>query len=126
MKTRGKTAWSLGRSAERRAERLLRRAGLRCLARNWRCRGGELDLVMADGETVVFVEVRRRSGNSHGDAAASVGPGKQRRIVHAALYYLQTLEATPECRFDLVTLDGAPCEEVLRWIPAAFDASGMI
>jgi len=126
MKANGNTAWSLGRSAERRAERLLRRAGLRCLARNWRCRGGELDLVMADGDTVVFVEVRRRSGSSHGNAAASVGPRKQRRIVHAALYYLQTLEATPECRFDLVTLDGAPGAEVIRWIPAAFDASGMV
>lgn len=116
-------AWLLGRSTEQRAERMLGRAGLRTLARNWRCKGGELDLVMADGDTLVFVEVRRRSRRDHASAAETIDWRKRRRLVHAARRYLQTLRREPACRFDVVTVDGPAGDETLRWIRAAFDAS---
>ncbi len=116
-------AWLLGRNTEQRAERLLQRAGLRTLDRNWRCKGGELDLVMEDGDTLVFVEVRRRSRRDRASAAESVDWRKRRRLVHAARRYLQTRSREPACRFDVVTVDGPKGDEVLRWIRGAFDAS---
>lgn len=81
--------------------------------------GGEIDLVMRDSDgTLVFVEVRRRSGGAHGGAAASVGWGKQRRIVFAARHFLLRWRAPPPCRFDVVVVDG----DRLEWLKAAFDA----
>ena len=67
----GKTQ-TLGREAEDRAEAMLSRAGLRTVARNYRCRCGEIDLVMGDGKHLIFVEVRFRSSRAFGSAAASV------------------------------------------------------
>ncbi len=100
--------------------------GLALVDRNYRvargpsARGGEVDLIMRDGDgTLVFVEVRQRADTSHGGAAASVGRGKQRRCILAAQFYLQTLAVCPPCRFDVVAIDG----EALTWLPAAFDAS---
>lgn len=118
-------AWLLGRNTEQRAERLLERAGLRTLHRNWRCKGGELDLVMKDGAILVFVEVRRRSRRDRASAAESLDARKLRRLVHAARRYLQTLRYEPVCRFDVVTVDGPEGDETLRWIRGAFDASDM-
>ncbi len=106
-------------AAEDRACAHLQAAGLRLLARNYRVRGGEIDLVMRTPEgTLVFVEVRARRSASHGGAAASVGAAKQARIVLAARHYLARLGGEPRCRFDVVALDG----EQLQWIVAAFDA----
>jgi len=116
-------AWLLGRNTEQRAERLLRRAGLRTLDRNWRCKGGELDLVMQDGDTLVFVEVRRRSRRDRASAAESLDRRKRRRLVHAARRYLQTLRHEPLCRFDVVAVDGPEGDDTLRWIKSAFDTS---
>lgn len=111
----------LGRDTESRAERLLRRAGLRTLERNWRCKGGELDLIMQDGDTLVFVEVRRRSRRDRASAAESIDWRKRRRLVHAARRYLQGWRHEPVCRFDVVAVDGPVGEEDLRWIKSAFD-----
>ncbi len=72
----------------------------------------------ADG-TLVFVEVRRRAGQSHGGAAASIGSVKQQRIIFAARSYLTRLASPPPCRFDVVLVEGAAIE----WLHAAFDAS---
>lgn len=116
-------AWLLGRDTEQRAERLLRRAGLRTLERNWRCKAGELDLVMQQGNTLVFVEVRRRSRRDRATAAESVDFRKRRRLVLAARHYLQSWRHEPACRFDVVTVDGPTGSETLRWIEGAFDAS---
>lgn len=115
-------AWLLGRRTERRAEHLLQQAGLRTLARNWRCKGGEVDLIMTDGATLVFVEVRRRSRRDRASAAESVDGRKRRRLVLAARRYLQTLRREPVCRFDVVAVDGADGDDELRWIRGAFDA----
>lgn len=111
----------LGKFAENRAEALLKSAGLGIVARNWRCRHGEIDLIAQDGSTLVFVEVRSRKHCEYGTAADSITVTKQRRIIMAARHYLATLKTLPACRFDAVTLDegGDPV-----WIKSAFDDMG--
>lgn len=111
----------LGKSAEGRAEKMLKDAGLVILARNYRCRLGEIDLIAQEGDTLVFVEVRCRSRSDYGSAAESITPAKQRRILAAARHYLAGLARTPPCRFDAVTLD-AGGEPV--WLKAAFEDVG--
>ncbi len=107
-----------GAAAEALAARFLAAQGLRILERNYRCRGGEIDLVCHDGATLVFVEVRLRTNRSFGGAAASITPAKQRRIALAANHYLAG-KPIPACRFDAVLLDG----ESIDWIRNAFEAS---
>ena len=111
----------LGQTAEARAEAFLVKQGLAPVARNWRCRFGELDLIMQDGATRVFVEVRLRSRNDFGGAAASVTPAKQRKLLAAARQYLSGLQTLPPCRFDVVALDGSSAPD---WIKNAFDDVG--
>lgn len=107
-----------GAAAEDLAARHLVRHGLKILARNYRCRGGEIDLVCRDGATLVFVEVRLRTNRGFGGAAASITPAKQRRLIRAAGHYLAG-KPMPACRFDAVLLDA----ENIEWIRNAFDAS---
>ncbi len=114
-----------GDAAETRALDWLQQQGLVLLQRNYRvargphARGGEIDLVMRERDgTVVFVEVRQRRSSRHGGAAASVGAGKQRRVLFAAQHYLMQFATPPPCRFDVVAIDG----EQLQWLQAAFDA----
>ena len=116
---------SLGDGAEARAQRHLEFHGLALVARHYRvargpgARAAEIDLVMREPDgTLVFVEVRARSGAGHGGAAASVTPAKQRRIVWAAQHFLLDWPRLPPCRFDVVALDG----RALSWIRGAFDA----
>lgn len=119
------TTKSKGDEAEDQALAYLRAQGLTLVERNYRvargpnARGAEVDLIMSatDG-TLVFVEVRQRSGGAHGGAAASVSRGKQRRCVLGARHYLMSLPRLPPCRFDVVAVDG----DELTWLPAAFDA----
>jgi putative endonuclease len=115
------TTKALGDAAEDRALAHLRQAGLRLVARNYRTPGrggGEIDLVMRDAGTLVFVEVRRRASDAYGGAAGSIGAVKRRRIVFAARHYLLRMAAPPPCRFDVVTVEAARIE----WLRAAFDA----
>lgn len=95
-----------GGAYERAAEALLNDAGLVTVERNWSCRMGEIDLVMRDGATLVFVEVRKRDSARFGGAAASIGHGKQTRLERAVSLYLSTLPSTPACRVDAVLFDG--------------------
>ncbi|MBN8762854.1 MAG: YraN family protein [Thiobacillus sp. 63-78] len=111
----------LGQTAEARAAAFLQARGLKLLARNWRCRFGEIDLIMRDGATLVFIEVRLRSRNDFGGAAASVTPAKQRKLLAAARQYLATLKTLPPCRFDVVALSG---DDAPDWIRNAFDDMG--
>src|SRR5512139_3734781 len=111
----------LGQTAETRAAAFLHAKGLALVARNWRCRFGEIDLVMRDGATLVFVEVRLRSRDDFGGAAASVTPAKQKRLLAAARQYLATLKTLPPCRFDVVALNNSAAPE---WIKNAFDDMG--
>lgn len=106
-----------GHEAETRAAAYLEARGLRLLERNFRIRGGEIDLICRDGRTLVFVEVRLRSRGDFGGAAASITTAKQRRIILAARHYLAG-QADCDCRFDCVLLDG----DRLEWIRDAFSA----
>ena len=99
-----------GSAVEAAAEQHLQLAGLQPRARNVRYRGGELDLVMDDAGTVVFVEVRYRARSDFGGGAASVDARKCRRLAHAAQLYLQDHPALANapCRFDVVEATGEP------------------
>lgn len=112
-------AQATGARGEGAAERLLARHGLEIVARNYRTRFGEIDLVARDGATLVFVEVRLRAGERFGGAAASITAAKRRRIEAAARHYLSKLAFEPPCRFDVVTLDGGEP----AWLRGAFDAA---
>lgn len=94
-----------GAQAEALAARYLEDQGLTILARNFRTRRGEIDIVARDGDTLVFVEVRLRARSDFGGAAASVNARKQQRIVAAARFYLGRLAHEPACRFDAILLD---------------------
>jgi putative endonuclease len=103
---------SQGRDWEQTALRYLRRHGLVPVEANFTCKGGEIDLIMRDGESLVFVEVRQRADKRHGGAAASITPNKIRRLIRAAQVYLQRLPSVPPCRFDVVAIDG----DQLEWL----------
>jgi putative endonuclease len=113
----GRGAW-----AEDLALRHLARAGLTLVARNYRCRRGEVDLVMREGETLVFVEVRQRRVGDYGDGAESVDWRKRHRLVATAAYYLHTHPpaARAPCRFDVVAVSGRSGAGDVRWIRDAF------
>jgi putative endonuclease len=98
--------------------------GLRLLARNAQARGGELDLVMDEAGTVVFVEVRYRAGTAFGGGLASVDAGKRRRLILAAQSFLarHPQHADAPCRFDVIAASGDPTAPVLDWQRDAFRA----
>ena len=106
------SAVSLGRDAEARALAFLEQEGLTLVEKNFRCRTGEIDLIMRDGQVLVFIEVRSRKNQHFGGAAASVGPVKQQRLWRTASFYLLKFPKPPVCRFDLVAIEG----DDLRWI----------
>jgi putative endonuclease len=117
---------TLGKTGEDLACRELERRGYVILARRYRQRGGELDIIARDGATLVFVEVKARGGHAFGDAAEAVTGFKRRRIVQLALDYIarHRVMGSP-CRFDVVAIHieaGVPAIEVFQ---NAFDATGV-
>lgn len=113
-----------GQAAEDFAQRHLQQQGLRLLFQNWTCRSGELDLVMLDGDTVVFVEVRYRRHAAWGGALESVDLRKQQKLIKAAQLFLQKESrwARHPCRFDVVAIGAAANNaEKPNWIRNAFD-----
>lgn len=108
-----------GRAAEEQALAFLRRAGLRLLARNYRARSGEIDLVMQQDETLVFVEVRYRRSQRFGSAVESVTAGKQRKLLNTAGRFLQERKLDVPCRFDVVGICGSQGSKI-EWIKDAF------
>jgi putative endonuclease len=106
-----------GTRAEELCAELLRRAGLRVVERNWRCRLGEIDLIAEEGATTVFAEVRMRSAGFFGGAAESVTAAKRSRLLAAARLYLMRRPGAA-CRFDVFLIDGA--ESRVQWIRDAF------
>ncbi len=113
-----------GRHAEDIALQHLLKQKLALLARNVSVRGGELDLVMLEGETLVFVEVRLRRRSSMVSAAESVDQVKQRRLIHAAQCYLAQNpgHAHRPCRFDVVAVTQHANERHLAWYKNAFES----
>jgi len=107
-----------GAQAEQIAAQFLQRHGLKLVESNYRCRHGEIDLILRDGTTLVFAEVRLRSRSDFGGAAASIDGRKQYRLILTAQHYLASLPSTPPCRFDAVLLDGAGN---IEWLKNAFE-----
>jgi len=102
----------------------LRTGGLTLVARNFHCRFGEIDLILRDGDTIVFAEVRYRNANAHGDGIASVGAAKRGKLVRTAQTWLQQnpREASRPCRFDVIGCGGTPSSPRFEWTRNAFDA----
>jgi putative endonuclease len=106
-----------GQAWEQRALAYLVSRGLTLVEANYHCKSGEIDLILRDGRVLVIVEVRQRAANTHGGAAASITPAKIRRVVRAAQTYLQRLPSLPECRIDVVAIDGA----AIDWLRGAIE-----
>lgn len=113
-----------GAHIEALAREFLLRQGLTPVAANANYRGGELDLVMRDGDTLVFVEVRYRRGSGFGGGAASVDANKRRKLVHAAGLFLAAHRehARAPCRFDVIDASGDPETPAFDWLRDAFRA----
>jgi len=109
-----------GMRAEELVAEFFRRAGLTILARNWRCRHGEIDLIADERGTLVFAEVRYRGDARFGGAAESITQAKRARIVAAANLYLAG-RPQADCRFDVLLLDALQASRI-RWIRNAFSA----
>jgi len=105
--------------AENLALDYLTQAGLKLVERNYRCKQGEIDLVMQDGKDLVFVEVRYRNTQKFGGALSSVDWRKQKKIISTASQYLQTLRNTPPCRFDVIAIQDM---QKIEWLKNAFNA----
>jgi putative endonuclease len=117
-----------GDAAEDRACRHLEVSGLTIVERNFRTRGGEIDIVARKGDVLVFVEVRSREVPDFGAPEESVTPAKRRRIVGAARRYLSKVPPSSwrEARFDVIAIEGVGNAAVVRHFPAAFDAKGKV
>ncbi len=111
-----------GNAAEEIAARYLQQHALSLLERNYRCRFGEIDLIMLDGRTLVFVEVRLRKSASFGGAAASIDSAKQSKLIKCARHYLARRGKEELCRFDAVLLDQTDAHATIEWIKNAFSA----
>jgi putative endonuclease len=114
---------ALGEQTERRAEQFLQLHHWHTRARNYRCKVGEIDLIMEQGNQLIFVEVRLRSHREFAHASESVTLSKQKKIIKAAQRYLQEHRLTDKayCRFDVVAFSAIDSEP--EWIQNAFLAS---
>ena len=111
-----------GAAAEALAAQYLQERGVAIVARNYRCRGGEIDLIGRDGDTLVFVEVRLRSSAAFGGAAESIGARKRKRLALAAAHYLARIGREPPCRFDAILLASLEPRDI-EWL-VGIDAGG--
>lgn len=115
-----------GLEAEKLAATFLTNHGLKLVTQNYHCRFGEIDLIMQDAKTLVFVEVKLRSSSQFGGAAASITPHKQQKIILTAQHYLQTQKlGDVPCRFDAILInhkDLKPTDlQHIEWIRNAFE-----
>jgi len=113
----------VGKNAEQLACDYLQERGLTLLQRNYRCRRGELDLIMREGDTTVFVEVRLRRPSAYVSAAASVDRRKQEKLIVAAQYYLlqHPAAARRPCRFDIIAITPDQGQYQIDWLVHAFE-----
>ena len=109
-----------GDAAEQKACAYLQQQGLRLIEKNYRCRQGEIDLVMQHGDSLVFIEVRQRRDLRFGGALTSVTVKKQEKLRLAALHYLQHKAPRANARFDVVAVQGTDTQQTIEWICDAF------
>lgn len=110
-----------GAPAEQWAAHYLQKQGLKLIEQNYRGRFGEIDLIMQDGDTLVFIEVRLRRNTDFGGAAASIDIHKQKRIISTSQQYLSGLAHIPACRFDAILMSDTQGKNA-QWLKNAFDA----
>jgi len=123
---KAKKSTDIGQQAEQQALNFLQQQGLRLITRNYHCRQGEIDLIMEDQKTLVFIEVRYRKGCNFGSSAESVTLTKQQKIIHTAEHYLlhKVTDQVPACRFDVVAIYpsvGGQNSLQFDWIKSAFE-----
>ena len=125
MTTPNPSSWrqQKGQHYEDRALSWLQQQNLRLLRRNYRCPLGEIDLVMLDGATLVFIEVRFRADGHHGAAFETVDRRKQRKLLRSAQYFLlhHPSHALRACRFDVLGICGNGATSDYHWLPGAFE-----
>jgi putative endonuclease len=112
-----------GLEAEKLAATFLANHGLKLVTQNYHCRFGEIDLIMTDVKTLVFVEVKLRSNSQFGGAAASITPQKQQKMILTAQHYLQQHvknQSQTACRFDAILMDKTNINNI-EWIRNAFE-----
>jgi putative endonuclease len=107
-----------GEATEQLACEYLQAKGLQLLQKNYRLKMGEIDLIMRDGQTIVFIEVRYRKTTSYGGALQSIDSRKQARIIRTAQHYLQYRAPEAQARFDVIAIEG---NNGIQWIKNAFD-----
>lgn len=107
-----------GNAAEKLAATFLQQKGLSLIEKNFRCKYGEIDLIMQDGKTLVFVEVRLRSNANFGGAAMSINQAKQQKLSRTAEYYLQ-IYGNCACRFDAILMQSTDINTI-EWLQNAF------
>ena len=117
----------VGQQAEQAALNFLKQQGLIFVARNYRCRLGEIDLIMSDQQTLIFVEVRYRKSVQFGSSAETVTASKQHKLILAAEHFIlhEITDKTPACRFDVVAIcpsDKQQSSLQFDWIKHAFEA----
>ncbi len=112
---------TIGKAAENLVCDYLQSQGLKLITTNYQCKYGEIDLIMVDGETMVFIEVRHRKAHDYGDGIATVTKTKQHKIIKAATHYLQKNNSLNKlaCRFDVVATSGEE-KRVIEWVKDAF------
>lgn len=111
---------STGVVAEKKALTYLLEQGLILVHQNYYCCFGEIDLIMQDQDTLVFIEVRYRKSGDFGGALASINRTKQRKIIKTAMHYLSQLAREPYCRFDAIALNDT--QSIPLWVKDAFQA----
>jgi len=109
-----------GKDAEKIAASYLQKQSLTLLAQNYRCRFGEIDLIMQENDTLVFIEVRLRTQEAFGGAAASITSSKQAKLLRTARHYLAEINDQPPCRFDVILFSGLNGQNI-EWIRNAFE-----
>jgi putative endonuclease len=117
------TSHARGKVTEDFAEQYLIHQGLTPVAKNIHCRQGEIDIVMRDGDTYVFVEVKYRKNNTFGSAVEMVSVAKQNKIKHCVAFFFQQAnlnEYNTPCRFDVIALDGNITHPQVTWLKNAF------
>ena len=108
------------KDAEKIAASYLQKQSLTLLAQNYRCRFGEIDLIMQENDTLVFIEVRLRTQEAFGGAAASITSSKQAKLLRTARHYLAEINDQPLCRFDVILFSGSNGQNI-EWIRNAFE-----